>query len=209
MLTHVARIISSKKIYGLKHHIVEMRGGVTDAGRTNNRRTVKIELLSQWKLEAEFRNFCMVQLSIIWYFWDFVLHGIIWYCLAMSWKHLQHFSVAHESQVGGSGTAKVFGCGTKLAAGAGRAGRARKGWTTSAGCSWSRGHCSVLVHYPRAGAIHRMKSAAVKFGSFLPRTHWWGLLASAASSGLAKQIWTATEIFQSATKIWLFFGRPS
>ena len=106
-------------MYGLKHHIVEMRGGVTDAGRTNNRRTVKIELLSQWKLEAEFRNFCMVQLSIIWYFWDFVLHGIIWYCLAMSWKHLQHFSVAHESQVGGSGTVKVLGCRTKLAAGVG------------------------------------------------------------------------------------------
>ena len=32
-----------------------MRGGVTDAGRTN-KRTLKIELLSQWKLEAEFRN---------------------------------------------------------------------------------------------------------------------------------------------------------
>ena len=34
---HVARIISSQKIYGLyglKHHIVEMRGGVTDAGQT-------------------------------------------------------------------------------------------------------------------------------------------------------------------------------
>ena len=33
---HVARIISSQKIYGLyglKHHIVEMRGGVTDAGQ--------------------------------------------------------------------------------------------------------------------------------------------------------------------------------
>ena len=40
---HVARIISSQKIYclyGLKHHIVEMRGGVTDAGQqTNNERT--------------------------------------------------------------------------------------------------------------------------------------------------------------------------
>ena len=50
--------ICSQKIYGLyglKHHIVEMRGGVTDTGRTNNQ-TVKIELLSQWKLEAEFRN---------------------------------------------------------------------------------------------------------------------------------------------------------
>ena len=35
-----------------------MRGGVTDAGQTTNKRqTVKIELLSQWKLEAEFRNF--------------------------------------------------------------------------------------------------------------------------------------------------------
>ena len=39
-----------------KHHIVEMRGGVTDAGRTIKQRTVKTELLSQWKLEAEFRN---------------------------------------------------------------------------------------------------------------------------------------------------------
>ena len=35
-----------------------MRGGVTDAGRrTNKRQTVKIELLSQWKLEAEFRKY--------------------------------------------------------------------------------------------------------------------------------------------------------
>ena len=32
-----------------------MRGDVTDAGRTNNEQ-LKIELLSQWKLEAEFRN---------------------------------------------------------------------------------------------------------------------------------------------------------
>ena len=33
---NIARIISSQKIYdlyGLKHHIVEMRGGVTDAGQ--------------------------------------------------------------------------------------------------------------------------------------------------------------------------------
>ena len=33
--------ICSQKIYGLyglKHHIVEMRGGVTDAGRTNDER---------------------------------------------------------------------------------------------------------------------------------------------------------------------------
>ena len=43
-------------LYGLKHHIVEMRGGVTDAGRTTERQTLKIELLSQWKLAAEFRN---------------------------------------------------------------------------------------------------------------------------------------------------------
>ena len=34
-----------------------MRGGVTDAGRTTTERTLKIELLSQWKMEAEFRNF--------------------------------------------------------------------------------------------------------------------------------------------------------
>ena len=36
---HVASIISSQKIcglYALKHHIVEMRGGVTDAGQTTN-----------------------------------------------------------------------------------------------------------------------------------------------------------------------------
>ena len=33
-----------------------MRGGVTDAGQTTNKQTLKIELLSQWKLEAEFRK---------------------------------------------------------------------------------------------------------------------------------------------------------
>ena len=38
-------IISSQNIY--KHHIVEIRGGVTDAGQPNE---VKIELLSHWKL---------------------------------------------------------------------------------------------------------------------------------------------------------------
>ena len=57
---HVARIISSQKICGLyarKHHIVEMRGNVTDAWRTNERQQqLKIELLSQWKLEAESRK---------------------------------------------------------------------------------------------------------------------------------------------------------
>ena len=36
-----------------------MRGGVTDAGRTTEQ-TLKIELLSQWKLEAEFRNTCIL-----------------------------------------------------------------------------------------------------------------------------------------------------
>ena len=43
-------IISSQKIYGLyglKHHVVEMRGGVTDAGQTTNERTLKIELRAQ------------------------------------------------------------------------------------------------------------------------------------------------------------------
>ena len=34
-----------------------MRGDVTDAGQTNKRQKLKIELLSQWKLEAESRNF--------------------------------------------------------------------------------------------------------------------------------------------------------
>ena len=33
-----------------------MRGGVTDAGQQTTEQTLKIELLSQWKLEAEFRN---------------------------------------------------------------------------------------------------------------------------------------------------------
>ena len=48
---------------GLKHHIVEIRGGVTDAGR---RQTLKIELLSQWMLEAEFRNFLGGTTFVIW-----------------------------------------------------------------------------------------------------------------------------------------------
>ena len=36
-----------------------MRGDVTDAGRTNDDddEQLKIELLSQWKLEAESRNY--------------------------------------------------------------------------------------------------------------------------------------------------------
>ena len=33
-----------------------MRGGVTDAGRQTTKQTLEMELLSQWKLEAEFRN---------------------------------------------------------------------------------------------------------------------------------------------------------
>jgi hypothetical protein len=46
-------------LYGLEHQIVEISGDVTDAGQTNertNEQKLKIELLSQWKLEAEFRN---------------------------------------------------------------------------------------------------------------------------------------------------------
>ena len=38
---------------------MEISGDVTDAGQTNertNEQTLKIELLSQWKLEAEFRK---------------------------------------------------------------------------------------------------------------------------------------------------------
>ena len=46
-----------------------MRGCVTDAGQTNER-TVKIELLSRWKLEAEFRNFVTDGFSDIRYKWD-------------------------------------------------------------------------------------------------------------------------------------------
>ena len=52
-------------LYGLKHHIVEMRDGVTDAGQTmTNNKQVKIELLSQWKLEAEFRNIVLCYASV-------------------------------------------------------------------------------------------------------------------------------------------------
>ena len=40
---------------------MEMRGDVTDAGQTTNDddEQMKIELLSQWKLEADFRNILM------------------------------------------------------------------------------------------------------------------------------------------------------
>ena len=51
---------------------MDMRGDVTDAGRrrrTNNEQ-LKIELLSQWKLDAEFRNLTvrtskMVQTEVV------------------------------------------------------------------------------------------------------------------------------------------------
>ena len=48
----IVGVISFQKmygLYGLKHHIVEISGDVTDAGRTNeqtNKRQVKIGLLS-------------------------------------------------------------------------------------------------------------------------------------------------------------------
>ena len=43
-----------------------MRGGVTDEGQQQtNEQTVKIELLSQWKLEAEFRNSLQPMLSTL------------------------------------------------------------------------------------------------------------------------------------------------
>ena len=45
----IVGVISFQKIfglYGLKHHIVEISGDVTDAGRTDDKRQVKIELLS-------------------------------------------------------------------------------------------------------------------------------------------------------------------
>ena len=59
MENHLHCIVPNDEIYGVyarKHHIVEMRGDVTDAGQTNNEQQLKIELLSQWKLEAESRN---------------------------------------------------------------------------------------------------------------------------------------------------------
>ena len=42
-----------------------MSGDVTDAGQTTNKRALKIELLSQWKLEAEFRNLVFVFNTIL------------------------------------------------------------------------------------------------------------------------------------------------
>ena len=59
----IVGVISFQKmygLYGLKHHIVEISEDVTDAGQTNKRTREqgKIGLLSQWKLEAEFRNYC-------------------------------------------------------------------------------------------------------------------------------------------------------
>ena len=38
-------------LYGLEHHIVEISGDVTDAGRTDDEQG-KIELLSQWMLDG-------------------------------------------------------------------------------------------------------------------------------------------------------------
>ena len=58
----IVGVTSFQKIYGLcglKHHIVEIRDHVTGAGQTNkqtNNEQWKIGLLSQWKLEAEFRK---------------------------------------------------------------------------------------------------------------------------------------------------------
>ena len=56
--------MSSQKIYGLcglKHHIVDIRDHVTRRdGQTTNKQG-KIGLLSQWKLEAEFRNYTSVR----------------------------------------------------------------------------------------------------------------------------------------------------
>ena len=43
---------------------MEMRGDVTDAGRPTKRQ-LKIELLSQWKLEAESRNFEKIESIVI------------------------------------------------------------------------------------------------------------------------------------------------
>ena len=43
---------------------MEMRGDVTDAGQTTKRQKLKIELLSQWKVEAESRNLVMMTLAM-------------------------------------------------------------------------------------------------------------------------------------------------
>ena len=50
----VVGVISFQKIFGLdglKHHIVEIGGDVTDAGRTDDKQG-KIGLLSQWMLDG-------------------------------------------------------------------------------------------------------------------------------------------------------------
>ena len=58
----IVRVTSFQKIFGLcglKHHKVEISDHVTGAGQqTTNNEQGKIVLLSQWKLEAEFRNIC-------------------------------------------------------------------------------------------------------------------------------------------------------
>ena len=63
---HIARIISSHKIYGLyglKHHIVEIRGDVTmrDDERTTEDRATQ----PKWKLEAEFRKKRTTEVSLL------------------------------------------------------------------------------------------------------------------------------------------------
>ena len=58
-----------QKIYGLKHHIVEIRGGVTrrdEQRTTTNKRTMEdkaTQPLGCWK--AEFRNFCNCAFSVV------------------------------------------------------------------------------------------------------------------------------------------------
>ena len=68
----IVGVISFQKMYGLygpKHHIVEISGDVTNAGRTNkqtNKRT---------KSELDVVQLCETQKAIWWAWWVCVGHG--------------------------------------------------------------------------------------------------------------------------------------
>ena len=72
---HVARIISSQKIYGLyarKHHKVEMRGDVTDAGQTTTTEDIPDNCQSR-QLRRECKIFWV---RGIFPYWTRILHTV-------------------------------------------------------------------------------------------------------------------------------------
>ena len=51
----IVRVMSFQKmygLYGLKHHIVEISGDITDAGQDRTRRQVNMVLLSFWSVRS-------------------------------------------------------------------------------------------------------------------------------------------------------------